>query len=144
MTTLLAAIDLEDTPSALQVLAKAKTMAHNSGASLHVVHVVPSISLAFSAAMSLGVITDEAAEIARENANAARQLLLDLVGADIAPEHCHVVEGKGAEKIYQQAGQLGADTVVVGSKTAGILALGSVTHRLLTLAKFDVMVVNIV
>lgn len=81
----------------------------------------------------------------RDQGMASLQTARDrLAAAGIAAE-CHVVAGEPAETIVRFAEQIGCDQIVIGARGLGSLPgllLGSVTTRVLHLAKLPVLVMR--
>lgn len=115
----------------------------SEGAELYVVAAAKlSPSLMRDPAGGAGAIDPVEEEARASNLEEARTLL---AGKGIA--NVHLVEGRGnpADILVQQAGDVGADLIVVGSRGqgfAGRLLLGSVSTNVVHHAECDVLVVR--
>jgi len=115
----------------------------SEGAELYVVAAAKlSSSLMRDPAGGAAAIDPAEAETRASNLEEARTLL---AGKGIA--NVHLVEGRGnpADILVQQAGDVGADLIVVGSRGqgfAGRLLLGSVSTNVVHHAECDVLVVR--
>ncbi|CAA0120078.1 Uncharacterised protein [BD1-7 clade bacterium] len=142
MQIVLAAVDFESMEASKTVIEKARAFAHPADAELHLIHVAPPVTSSYTAALTLGILGDELKEITNQNETAARKLLLELGGDDILTENCHVVIGNPANRLYAVAHRIGADIVIIGNNHHSGMHVGSVAHKLVHLAKFDLYIVN--
>ncbi len=137
--TVLLAIDLSE--EAVQVANKAHSLAKNSGASLHVIHVIEPLSFAYGGdiPMDFSGIQDEIQKQAKS------QLSTFSAKYDISADCQHIVIGRPETEIHAVAEELNADLVVVGSHGRHGLALllGSTANGVLHGAGCDVLAVRV-
>lgn len=136
-TTIVWATD--GSPHADRALALATRIARETGAPLHVVHVVE--KLVGGRATGLDSRVDQEDVYARVQAE-VRRLSDDGVRASVHLPHAHA--GDAATRIADVAREVGADLIVVGTRGHSVLTgvmLGSVTQRLLHVAPCAVLAV---
>jgi universal stress protein A len=139
----LAAIDVTD--EAAEVLAKAHQAAADSAAVLSALTVVRPLTHAYTGMEVAGLAAAAINFEAEAKASVEKSLgqLCEQYGIDDA--HRHVCFGVPAIEIKQQAHQLGADLIVVGSHARhGLgLLLGSTANAVLHGAECDVLTVRV-
>ncbi len=136
---LIIAVDLsEDSAS---VAERAQGLAADSGAELHLIHVIEPLSFAYGGdiPMDFSGIQDEIHQ------QAAQQLARFGEQQGIAPERQHIVLGRPEVEIHSKAEDIGADLIVVGSHGRYGLALlmGSTANGVLHGASCDVLAVRV-
>ena len=142
MSVIIAAVDFESASSSKAVVDKAINLA-NPGDELHLIHITPRVTSAYTAALTLGMIGNELKDLRDRNESAARQMLADLGGDSVDLENIHVVtSGDAAGRLYEQAGRLDGDVLVIGNNHHGTLSLGHVGRKMLHLASFDLYIVH--
>jgi nucleotide-binding universal stress UspA family protein len=107
--TILIAVDLDEPESAARLAQAARMMAAQTGASLHVVNVVPEAGMSLvGAALGPGHFAGIM--------EAARQAASDWIG-EALPEgaRLHVVQGTIYDAILKEADRIDADAIVVGA-----------------------------
>mgnify|MGYP001555735993 FL=1 len=136
---ILVAIDLSEDSS--QVAQRARAIAANNGASLHLIHVIEPLSFAYGGdiPMDFSGIQDEIHQ------QATQQLEQFAQANSIDEQHQHIVLGRPEVEIHATAEELGADLIVVGSHGRYGLALlmGSTANGVLHGASCDVLAVRV-
>ena len=136
---LLVAVDLSE--ESAQVMQRARSIAANNGAVLHLIHVIEPLSFAYG-----GDIPMDFSGIQEEIHQQAQQQLARLGESnDIPTERQHVVLGRPEVEIHSEAEELGADLIVVGRHGRYGLALlmGSTANGVLHGASCDVLAVRV-
>lgn len=136
---ILVAVDLsDDSPS---VARRARSLAANNGAELHLIHVIEPLSFAYGGdiPMDFSGIQDEIYQ------QASQQLTSFGEGHGVAAERQHIVLGRPEVEIHTKAEEIGADLIVVGSHGRYGLALlmGSTANGVLHGASCDVLAVRV-
>jgi len=138
-STILVAIDLSD--EAVQVAAKAQTLAATNNAALHIIHVIEPLSFAYGGdiPMDFSGIQDEIQKQAKS------QLTAFASKYNIPGENQHIVIGRPESEIHSTAEELGAELIIVGSHGRHGLALilGSTANGVLHGASCDVLAVRV-
>jgi len=137
--TLLMAVDLSE--ESAQVAKKAKALAQNNSASLHIIHVIEPLSFAYG-----GDIPMDFSGIQEEiHQQAKQQLTRFAVDCDVPESNQHIVLGRPEVEIHSKAEEIGADLIVVGSHGRYGLALlmGSTANGVLHGASCDVLAVRV-
>ena len=136
---ILVAVDLSE--DSTQIAQRAKTIATNSDAELHLIHVIEPLSFAYGGdiPMDFSGIQDEIYQ------QASQQLERFAETNEIDSEHRHIVLGRSEVEIHSKAEELNADLVVVGSHGRHGLALllGSTANGVLHGASCDVLAVRV-
>lgn len=136
---ILLAVDLSDDSE--EVARKAAAISSDSGASLHVIHVIEPLSFAYGGdiPMDFSGIQDEIHQ------QASQQLKSFGDKHGISAESQHIVLGRPEVEIHALADELGADLIVVGSHGRYGLALlmGSTANGVLHGATCDVLAVRV-
>lgn len=136
---ILLAVDLTEESAA--VVVRAEALAQSNNASLHVVHVIEPLSLAYGGdiPMDISSVQDQIHEQAR------RHLGEFALAHNIAAERQHLIFGRADSEIQRLAIELEADLIVVGSHGRHGLALllGSTANGVLHGAKCDVLAVRV-
>ena len=136
---ILVAIDLSEDSS--QVAQRARAIAANNGAELHLIHVIEPLSFAYGGdiPMDFSGIQDEIHQ------QATQQLEQFAQANSIDEQHQHIVLGRPEVEIHATAEELGADLIVVGSHGRYGLALlmGSTANGVLHGASCDVLAVRV-
>lgn len=138
-------VAVDSTDEAEQVLAHAHSLAHEHDAQLTVLNVIRPIHYAYSA-LDAGWIAREMAGFEEEAEDASRKRLVELAKqAGIDNCKVSVVLGEPAATIREQAQELNADLIVLGSHGRhGLgLILGSTANGVLHGAPCDVLAVRI-
>lgn len=135
----LLAVDL--TEECRRVALRAKNIAQDSNAELHIVHVIEPLSLAYGGdiPMDLSSVQDQIHEQAKSHlAEFAKSI-------DIPPNRQHLVFGRPESEIHRIADEDEMDLVVVGSHGRHGLALllGSTANGVLHGATTDVLAVRV-
>ena len=136
---LLVAVDLSEDSS--KVAERARAIAGNNGAELHLIHVIEPLSFAYG-----GDIPMDFSGIQDEIHQQATQQLQRFAEANAIDEsHQHIVLGRPEVEIHSMAEDLGADLIVVGSHGRYGLALlmGSTANGVLHGASCDVLAVRV-
>ena len=135
----LVAVDLSE--DSTLVAERARSIAANNGAELHLIHVIEPLSFAYGGdiPMDFSGIQDEI----YQQATAQLQRIAESNGVDEA--HRHIVMGRPEVEIHSLAEELKADLIVVGSHGRHGLALlmGSTANGVLHGAKRDVLAVRV-
>lgn len=138
-TKILMAVDLTD--DSTEVAERARAIADNNSAELHVVHVIEPLSFAYGGdiPMDFSGIQDEIHE------QASQQLEKFADGQGLAADRRHVVLGRPEVEIHALAEEIDADLIVVGSHGRYGLALlmGSTANGVLHGATCDVLAVRV-
>ncbi len=138
-TKILVAVDLSDDSSA--VIQRALALAENSGAEIHVIHVIEPLSFAYGGdiPMDFSGIQDEIHQ------QAATQLKRFGATHSIDEDRQYIVLGRPEVEIHGTANDTGADLIVVGSHGRYGLALlmGSTANGVLHGATCDVLAVRV-
>ena len=138
-TRILVAIDLSE--DSTKVAERAKAIAGNNGAELHLIHVIEPLSFAYGGdiPMDFSGIQDEIHQ------QATQQLQRFAEANGIDETHQHIVLGRPEVEIHATAEDLGADLIVVGSHGRYGLALlmGSTANGVLHGASCDVLAVRV-
>ena len=138
-TEVLVAVDgTEDTEA---VLARAAAVAANGDASLHILHVIEPLALAYGADIPMDV-SDLQASLVKQ----ARESVEHYAGRrNIPAERIHVELGSIEKTIRDKADEVHADLIVIGSHTRSGLALllGSTARGLVPGAHCDVLAVKV-
>ena len=136
---ILLAVDL--TEDCKRVAERALELAEQSGAELHVVHVIEPLSLAYGGEipMDLSSVQDQIHDQAKSHLAAFSS------GIGIQEHHRHLVFGRPENEIHRLANEQNADVIVVGSHGRhGIaLLLGSTANGVLHGATCDVLAVRV-
>jgi universal stress protein A len=135
----LVAVDLSEDSS--QVAERARAIAGNNDAELHLIHVIEPLSFAYGGdiPMDFSGIQDEIHQ------QATQQLQRFAEANGIDESHQHIVLGRPEVEIHAMAEDLGADLIVVGSHGRYGLALlmGSTANGVLHGASCDVLAVRV-
>lgn len=140
----LAATDLSE-PS-LPAVDAAKVVAKAAGAKLSIVHVVDAPHPSEVAFTAVGASSAAREDVVRDEIEAARTRLRDVMGASEVETEVRVVVGEPSEAIVDLADDLDPDVLVVASRgRTGLsrLLLGSVAARVLRHAPCSVLVVRL-
>lgn len=133
------AVDL--TEESKPIADRAINLARQSGAELHLVHVIEPLSLAYGGdvPMDLSAVQEQIQEQAKSHMKEFGTRL------DIAPERQHLIFGRPESEIHRIAEEQAADLVVVGSHGRHGLALllGSTANGVLHGATCDVLAVRV-
>ena len=135
----LVAVDL--TEECQLVAERARSLAVQSGADLHVIHVIEPLSLAYGGDVQMDIsvvqdsINDQASLYLNEFSNAF----------EIPPENRHLVFGRAEREIHRIAQEHDIDAIVVGSHGRHGVALlfGSTANGVLHNAPCDVIAVRV-
>lgn len=137
--TILLAVDL--TEESLSVAERAVALAKSNGATLHAVHVIEPLSLAYGGdiPMDISSVQDQIHEQAK------RHLGEFTNQHGIAAENGHLIFGRPDSEIHRLAEELSVDLVVVGShgRHGLSLLLGSTANGVLHGATCDVLAVRV-
>jgi universal stress protein A len=136
---LLMAVDLSE--ESAEVAQRAKAIAHNNQATLHVIHVIEPLSFAYG-----GDIPMDFSGIQEEIHQQAEQQLEKFGETHQIDKSCqHIVLGQPEVEIHAKAEEIGADLIVVGSHGRYGLALlmGSTANGVLHGASCDVLAVRV-
>lgn len=137
--SVLVAIDLSE--EALPVLEKASSIAKNHQATLHLLHVVEPLSLAYGGdiPMDFSGIQEQLQQQANDTLRSYAEKF------DIAEEYCHLLIGRPESQIHELSESLPADLIVVGShgRKGLALLLGSTANAVLHGATCDVLAVRV-
>ena len=138
-TRILTAVDLTDDSD--EVAERARAIATNNGAVLHVIHVIEPLSFAYGGdiPMDFSGIQDEI----HQQATAQLETFAEKHG--IPSDSRHVVLGQPEVEIHAMAEEIDADLIVVGSHGRYGLALlmGSTANGVLHGASCDVLAVRV-
>ncbi len=138
-TRILVAVDLSEESDL--VARRAKAIAGNGGAELHLIHVIEPLSFAYGGdiPMDFSGIQDEIHQ------QATQQLTRFAAEQGIDEHHQHIVLGRPEVEIHAKAQEIGADLIVVGSHGRYGLALlmGSTANGVLHGATCDVLAVRV-
>lgn len=136
---LLVAIDLSE--DSAKVVQRARAIAENNSAQLHLIHVIEPLSFAYGGdiPMDFSGIQDEIHQ------QATQQLHRFAEANNVDADHQHIVLGKPEVEIHSAAQDVGADLIVVGSHGRYGLALlmGSTANGVLHGATCDVLAVRV-
>lgn len=137
--TILVAIDCSDDSAV--VLARAARLAQAMRGTLHVIHVVEPLALAYGADVPLDV-SDLQANLTTQARQSAEKFSKRF---EIPPERIYVELGSIEKTIQEKADQLQADLIVIGSHTRSGLALlfGSTARGLVPGAHCDVLAIKV-
>jgi universal stress protein A len=137
--TILVTVDLSE--DSTRIVQRARAIADNAGAQLHVIHVIEPLSFAYGGdiPMDFSGIQDEI----YQQANQQLQRFAESSGID--DQHRHIVMGRPEVEIHAKAEEVSADLIVVGSHGRHGLALlmGSTANGVLHGAKCDVLAVRV-
>jgi universal stress protein A len=137
--TILVTVDLSE--DSTRIVQRARAIADNAGAQLHVIHVIEPLSFAYGGdiPMDFSGIQDEI----YQQANQQLQRFAESSGID--DHHRHIVMGRPEVEIHAKAEEVSADLIVVGSHGRHGLALlmGSTANGVLHGAKCDVLAVRV-
>jgi len=136
---IMVAIDLSE--DSAPVMERARTVADNSGAELHLVHVIEPLSFAYG-----GDIPMDFSGIQEEiHQQATEQLRRFAQTHNIDADHQHILLGKPDVEIHTKSDELGIELIVVGSHGRSGLALlmGSTANGVLHGANCDVLAVRV-
>ena len=135
---ILVAIDLSEDSS--EVAQRARAIAGNNAAELHLIHVIEPLSFAYGGdiPMDFSGIQDEIHQ------QATQQLHRFAEANSIDETHQHIVLGRPEEEIHAMAEDLGADLIVVGThgRHGLTLLLVSTANGVLHGASCDVLAVR--
>lgn len=137
--TVMVAIDLSE--DSTPVVERARGIAEQSGAALHIVHVIEPLSFAYG-----GDIPMDFSGIQEEiHQQATQQLQRFAETHGIDADHQHLLVGKPQVEIHATADELGIELIVVGSHGRYGLALlmGSTANGVLHGANCDVLAVRV-
>ena len=138
-TKVIVAVDLSEDSS--KVAERARAIAANNGAELHLIHVIEPLSFAYGGdiPMDFSGIQDEIHQ------QATQQLEQFAQANNIDEQHQHIVLGRPEVEIHATAEELGADLIVVGShgRYGLALLLGSTANSVLHGARRDVLAVRV-
>ena len=138
-------VALDFTAEADEVLDVAQRVAHQTDAGLHLLTVIKPVNYAYSGYDSMAAYSGMAAFETEAQSIAAKNLREKAHSLKIREDQVSVVLGKPSAVIKEQAKQIGADLIIVGShcrKGLGIL-LGSTANAVLHGAPCDVLTVRI-
>ena len=137
--TILVTVDLSE--DSTRIVQRARAIADNAGAQLHVIHVIEPLSFAHGGdiPMDFSGIQDEIHQ------QASQQLQRFGETHAMSPEQQHIVLGRPEVEIHTKAEEIGADLIVVGSHGRYGLALlmGSTANGVLHGATCDVLAVRV-
>lgn len=134
-------VGIDLSPESAQVIERARRVATNNQASLHLVHVIEPLTFAYG-----GDIPMDLTEVQEQLQTQARSQLNKLATQyQIAVERCRLLVGEPAAELHQLAQELSADLIVVGSHGRHGLALllGSTANGVLHGAQCDVLAVRV-
>jgi len=136
---ILVAIDLSE--DSAMIFQKARSVAGNTAAELHIIHVIEPLSFAYGGdiPMDFSGIQDEIYQ------QAGQQLERFAATHGVDAAHRHIVMGRPEVEIHALAREIDADLIVVGSHGRHGLALlmGSTANGVLHGAKRDVLAVRV-
>lgn len=136
---ILVTIDLSE--DSTRIVQRARAIADNAGAELHLIHVIEPLSFAYGGdiPMDFSGIQDEIYQ------QATQQLKRFAESNSIDDKHRHIVMGRPEVEIHAKAEEISADLIVVGSHGRHGLALlmGSTANGVLHGAKCDVLAVRV-
>ncbi len=149
--TILCAIDLG--PRDSEVIRHAADLARSCGAQLQLLNVVEPLS-DFNRSLVDSYVPDDKLQVLRdEGFDEARRFIADrlreyrrVAGAPAPVGGVQVLEGPVAKVILEQAQQLGADLVVLGShghSALGEMLIGSVAHQVTIKSRTPVLLVPV-
>ncbi len=120
---------------------RAQEIRHDTGAELFVVHALEHIT-SYGAAFAYPVLTDLEDRLFSEAQKALHARAVEL---DISKDNAHLAVGAAKAVILEQAKQIDADLIVIGSHTrhAYHLLLGSTADSILHDAPCDVLAVRL-
>lgn len=136
---ILFAADFDDV--SLKAADKAKAMAKEHGAELHVVHVIePVPTYAYPGFVGFADVEEEIYKQARQALDKMQQDL------ELDEQHTHLKRGSVKHEVIALADDLKADLIMVGSHGRHGLArmLGSTASAILNMAKLDVLIIRAV
>lgn len=135
----LAAIDLSE--EALPVIERAKSIAAQFSAQLHLLHVIEPLSLAYGGdiPMDFSSVQDQLQEQSEKTLGEYRQRF------GVEEANCHLLMGRPESKVHELSEELDIDLVVVGShgRKGLALLLGSTANGVLHGASCDVLAVRV-
>lgn len=135
----LVAIDLSD--EAITVLERANNIAANHQATLHLLHVVEPLSLAYGGdiPMDFTGVQEQLQQQAEESLRSYAQRF------GVSPERCHLLTGRPETQVHELSEKLNANLIVVGShgRKGLALLLGSTANGVLHGASCDVLAVRV-
>lgn len=137
--TLLIAID--GSPSSVKVLERAVLLANNQAKSLHVIHVIEPLALAYGADIPMDVT-----ELQQNLIDQAKATIYSLTETfPIPPEQIYVELGSIEKTIHEKVADLDAEIIVMGSHMRGGwgILLGSTARGILPGSNCDVLAVKI-
>ncbi len=135
----LVAIDLSE--ESARIIQRARSIAKDGGATLHLVHVIEPLSFAYG-----GDIPMDFSGIQEEiHQQAAQQLARFGETYEVPADHQHIVLGRPEVEIHAKAEETGADLIVVGShgRHGLSLLLGSTANGVLHGSSCDVLAVRV-
>ena len=117
-TRILTAVDLSEDSD--EVVERARAIATNNGAELHLIHVIEPLSFAYGGdiPMDLSTVQDQIHEQAKSHLAEFSAKL------DVPPSRQHLIFGRPESEIQRTAEAVGADVIIVGSHGRHGLALG--------------------
>lgn len=134
-------VGIDLSPESAQIIERARLVATNHQASLHLVHVIEPLTFAYG-----GDIPMDLTEVQEQLQTQARNQLHKLATQyQIADDRCRLLVGEPAAELHQLAQELNADLIVVGSHGRHGLALllGSTANGVLHGAQCDVLAVRV-
>lgn len=134
-------VGIDLSPESAQVVERARQVATNNQASLHLVHVIEPLTFAYG-----GDIPMDLTEIQQQLQAQARTQLHKLAAQyQLDADQCRLLVGEPAAELHQLAQELSADLIVVGSHGRHGLALllGSTANGVLHGAQCDVLAVRV-
>lgn len=136
---ILVAIDLSE--EALPVIERARSIAEQFNAELHLLHVIEPLSLAYGGdiPMDFSTVQDQLQEQSEKTLGEYQQRF------QIDESHCHLLMGRPESKVHELSEDLGIDLIVVGShgRKGLALLLGSTANGVLHGATCDVLAVRV-
>lgn len=134
-------VGIDLSPESAQVVERARQVATNNQASLHLVHVIEPLTFAYG-----GDIPMDLTEIQQQLQAQARTQLHKLAAQyQLDADQCRLLVGEPAAELHQLAQELSADLIVVGSHGRHGLALllGSTANGVLHGAQCDILAVRV-
>lgn len=134
-------VGLDLTEDSKAILSKAEQLADTHGAKISLMHIIE--PLAFAYAGDLPIDLTDTQQLVRQHAE--KSLTDHAAQLKIKPENCLVVVGPTAAELRQQASDINADLIVVGShgRHGFALLLGSTASDVLHGAKCDVLAIRV-
>ena len=139
-STILLSVDLNDPKGSVRPAEAAAQLAEMTGASLHVVNVVPDYGMAM---VGLYFGADQARRVVEE-AHAALVDWAARVLEGVPEDHLHVAKGTIYDQIIRTADKIGADAIVVGAHRPELedYLVGPNSARVVRHAKQSVIVIR--